>query len=46
MNNLSNFKFLVPPKILSGMDDVITYETLTQLFNVKACGTPKPKVQW
>ncbi|XP_025423040.1 obscurin isoform X6 [Sipha flava] len=37
---------LVPPKILSGMDDVVTYETLTQVFNVNACGTPKPKVQW
>ncbi|XP_025423037.1 obscurin isoform X4 [Sipha flava] len=36
----------VPPKILSGMDDVVTYETLTQVFNVNACGTPKPKVQW
>lgn len=28
------------------MDDVENYESLTQVFNVKAIGTPKPKVQW
>ncbi|XP_026820148.1 obscurin-like isoform X6 [Rhopalosiphum maidis] len=37
---------LVPPKIISGMDDDETYESLTKVFNVKARGAPKPKVQW
>ncbi|KAE9543197.1 hypothetical protein AGLY_003108 [Aphis glycines] len=36
----------VPPKIISGMDDDETYESLTKVFNVKARGAPKPKVQW
>lgn len=36
----------MPPEILSGMDDIETYESLTQVFNVKARGVPKPKVQW
>ncbi|KAL4084741.1 hypothetical protein QTP88_027657 [Uroleucon formosanum] len=36
----------VPPKIISGMDDDETYESLTKVFNVKARGVPKPKVQW
>lgn len=45
MTNLI-FNYLVPPKIISGMDDVENYESLTQVFNVKAIGTPKPKVQW
>jgi len=39
-------KYLVPPKIISGMDDDETYESLTKVFNVKARGAPKPKVQW
>jgi len=45
-DNLSHFKYLVPPKIISGMDDDETYESLTKIFNVKARGAPKPKVQW
>lgn len=44
--NLFCLKYLVPPKIISGMDDDETYESLTKVFNVKARGVPKPKVQW
>ncbi|XP_050440780.1 obscurin isoform X43 [Adelges cooleyi] len=41
-----NRKLGVPPEVISGMDDIETYESLTQVFDVKARGAPKPKIKW